>query len=443
MLRKYVRLRDQYLKWKATQMTNLPVEWDADIHQTYDKMDKPTVTLHSTVPIEELVKFDMSPRRPELDTTGTGKYEIYHTEIPSFPTKRSLANNEVLHYKAATVHNPEGKCIGMLSLSRIQHLYYGYQTSNVVAKLPFEEEVGKLLNRYKDGHINNKGQKTKMHNHWTTPPLLMTFIQNKFQLQGEKFASPLNVHPHSKAYWSMYEEDAVFGAQHDAYSHRWTGGYEANPEYEDEEMDKAVGWAVNSALASQEPTLTIFILPAWDDHSNTSYMRWCKTHPNTCYLLSKLSKRYFKFMTPDHWSGEDNFAGTTKWHINIMAVMNENGRQIAIREGCFNNLEEELRAALIEQFGESEVRKGFVKTYTYDILNHHNETDNLSNRCYRKWNSKPRQSYNYKTTGTSTTTYVVLNSPQPALDWEEIAYTDGSLNPNKDPKKEARLGAAV
>ena len=95
-------------------------------------------------------------------------------------------------------------------------------------------------------------------------------------------------------------------------------------------MDKAVGWAVNSALASQEPTLTIFILPAWDDHSNTSYMRWCKTHPNTCHLLGKLSKRYFKFMTPDHWSGEDNFAGTTKWHINIMAVMNENGRHIAI-----------------------------------------------------------------------------------------------------------------
>ena len=71
----------------------------------------------------------------------------------------------------------------MLSLSRIQHPYYGYQTSNIAAKLPFEEEVGKLLNRYKDGHVNNKGQKTKIHNHWTTPPLLMKFIQEKFQLQ--------------------------------------------------------------------------------------------------------------------------------------------------------------------------------------------------------------------------------------------------------------------
>ena len=85
-----MRLRDLYLKWKATQMTNLPIQWDADINQTYDKMDKPTVTLHSTAPIEELVKFDMSPTRPELDTTGTGKYEIYFTEIPGFPTKQKM-----------------------------------------------------------------------------------------------------------------------------------------------------------------------------------------------------------------------------------------------------------------------------------------------------------------------------------------------------------------
>ena len=36
-------------------------------------------------------------------------------------------------------------------------------------------------------------------------------------------------------------------------------------------------------------------------------------------------------------------------------------------------IRDRLRAALIEQFGETEVRKGFVKTYTYNILNHHNE----------------------------------------------------------------------
>ena len=85
-------------------------------------------------------------------------------------------------------------------------------------------------------------------------------------------------------------------------------------------------------------------------------------------------------------------------------------------------------------------RKGFVKTYTHDILNHLNKTDNLSNRCYRKLNSKPRQSYNYRTIGTSITTYKLLDSPQPALDWEEIAYTDGSLNPNNDPKKKQGWG---
>lgn len=141
----------------------------------------------------------------------------------------------------------------MLSPDRIRHLYHRYQLSNVATKLPFEEEVGRLLTRYRDGHTNNKGQKPKIHNHWTTQPLLMQFIQHKFKLLGDKFASPLNVNPNTSHYWTMYEEDTIFGAHHDYYSHRWTGAYEANPEYEDEEMDKAVGWAVHLALACKDP----------------------------------------------------------------------------------------------------------------------------------------------------------------------------------------------
>jgi ribonuclease HI len=148
-------------------------------------------------------------------------------------------------------------------------------------------------------------------------------------------------------------------------------------------------------------------------------------------------------MTPDHWSGEDNFVGTTKWHINIMAVMNEEGRQVAIKEGCFTNLEAELRDALNKQFGEDEVKKGFVRTYTHDILNHQDRTDTLTSRSLKKWRAKHKHSYNAGQMKTTTATYTLKPSPKPTLDWEEIAYTDGSMNPNNDPKKEARLGAAV
>ena len=65
---------------------------------------------------------------------------------------------------------------------------------------------------------------------------MLTFLQNKFNLIGEKFASPLNVHKNSQQFWSLYYEDNVFGANNNAYYHKWTGFYEANPEYENVEL---------------------------------------------------------------------------------------------------------------------------------------------------------------------------------------------------------------
>jgi hypothetical protein len=46
----------------------------------------------------------------------------------------------------------------------------------------------------------------------------------------ETFASPLNFNPNMTCYFSMYAEDALFGANFDAYSMKWTGASQVNPE---------------------------------------------------------------------------------------------------------------------------------------------------------------------------------------------------------------------
>ena len=70
----------------------------------------------------------------------------------------------------------------------------------------------------------------------------------------ERFACPLNFNPSLENYYSPFEEDASFGAN--AYSCKWTGSSQANPEYTPKDMQKAVRWAIASAAEDSTPSLT-------------------------------------------------------------------------------------------------------------------------------------------------------------------------------------------
>ena len=62
----------------------------------------------------------------------------------------------------------------------------------------------------------------------------MKALINGLSLTTERFASPLNFNPAMTAYFSLYKEDQLFGANHNAFSARWTGASQCNPEYESE-----------------------------------------------------------------------------------------------------------------------------------------------------------------------------------------------------------------
>jgi hypothetical protein len=100
---------------------------------------------------------------------------------------------------------------------------------------------------------------------------------------------------------------------------------ECNPEYEHSDMYKAVAWAVHSARATVEPVLTLCILPAWDESSNTAYCRWLREARNNCHVLLRIPKTCFKFMTPDAWKGAAPYAGHPKWDVNFVLVGNTAG----------------------------------------------------------------------------------------------------------------------
>ena len=84
-----------------------------------------------------------------------------------------------------------------------------------------------------------------------------------YDIGQERFASPLNFNPAIPECWSAFPEDELFGAHHDAYSTRMTAcGYMNPAEYEEDELEKALQWAV-WASETDEPVCFVAVYPEW------------------------------------------------------------------------------------------------------------------------------------------------------------------------------------
>jgi len=79
--------------------------------------------------------------------------------------------------------------------------------------------IARLLNRHTKKAID-ESKKSKLANQCKSPE---RYMQADFSMTAERFASPLNFYPIMTCYFSMYAEDALFGAKFDAYSMKWTG----------------------------------------------------------------------------------------------------------------------------------------------------------------------------------------------------------------------------
>ena len=160
----------------------------------------------------------------------------------------------------AFIHSPTGKCIGSLPIKRLANLARMYKRSNKeYTKAAFAEETAKLVMRYADGYKHDAKHTTKWQ-HQTCSPLNITqCMTESFKIRCDRFASPLNADPSRPQYFSLYPEDSAFGAKHEAYSCPWTGVSLANPEPDHHQMNKAVRWAIGSALTHPHiATATIF-----------------------------------------------------------------------------------------------------------------------------------------------------------------------------------------
>ena len=184
---------------------------------------------------------------PDKDIKSTGSFELM----------RSAAHAHLLE-----VFAPNGTFVGCLTTARASVLQHAFssQTNDERRSGSFAMHLAALLVRYQDG-FEADDARTKQKNHWATPDGYIKALQDGLSINTERFSSPLNFTPTMQHYYTLYKEDGVFGANHDAFSCAWVGASQCNPEYEHEDMDKAVRWALASAAQTETAALTAFVLP--------------------------------------------------------------------------------------------------------------------------------------------------------------------------------------
>ncbi|DBB13160.1 TPA: hypothetical protein ACH3X3_004914 [Trebouxia sp. C0006] len=131
----------------------------------------------------------------------------------------------------------------------------------------------------------------------------------------------------------MYAEDALFGANFDAYSVKWTGASQVNPAYKAVAMEKAMRWAFLSAEEATEPVLTNVVLPWWDD-KGSSYARWLSHQ--TVQAIATIHRSKFRSNAPRHWADEQDQWYTPKRNVHFLIVANEGGLQHFVKQDKLN-----------------------------------------------------------------------------------------------------------
>lgn len=144
------------------------------------------------------------------------------------------------------VYDSGGKVAGTITLKRLTVLQTAFNHTQATAPSVmqeldatcFEHEVAKLLMRYQDEytlHVDQHWLNTTLAQQLSTPVTAaaeyMHALKKGLSLKCERFALPLNFNPMFEEYYSMYEQDRVFGANVDAFSTKWEGASQASPEY--------------------------------------------------------------------------------------------------------------------------------------------------------------------------------------------------------------------
>jgi exonuclease III/ribonuclease HI len=383
---------------------------------------------------------------PHADIAPTGRATIVERQIPLLTDKGEARMRNV-----ACINEADGRCQHMLTPEAVERLRRGFQhmqqhEPDTLSRLragTFEEELLRLMVRYKDGatcELSTDKRILSKHQR-SMPEKMYTALHQLFGCCRERFASPLNAHAETTEYWAPYERDQVFAARFNAYSCKWTGLSTAVPDFDDYAAARAVKWAIQSAAGTDEPTLTLMLLPThWNDKETAarapSGAVFLLDAPKELLHYQPLANQPFeqpkalhkrsKLMAIGNSAGFAQWCplGDVDWLIRFREVMNEAmgiRRMYDMQHRCYREADESYR----RQLRARQVHEAIW-------------SDRLTSEFRRKPIDTRRPRIMDATAQTLTVTNVT--APPPLLhDWKQLIYTDGSAVEGAAPG----IGAAV
>jgi hypothetical protein len=209
------------------------------------------------------------PINPHTDIAPTGRFEVMVRPVLRYSSGGETG--PLITEDKACVYQPDGRCTHVMPVDTAVQLYQRFtymqrHHAKVLSKLEagtFEEEISKLMYRYTDGTVCS-GKRAHAYKIAAThqramPTTLRTILHDILGSQKERFASPLDASPNCAEYWSVHRQDQAFGAHWDAYKTRWTGASTACPDLSEQQAEKVVLWALNSATDTHTTTTSNFL----------------------------------------------------------------------------------------------------------------------------------------------------------------------------------------
>jgi hypothetical protein len=186
-----------------------------------------------------------------------------------------------------------------------------------------------------------------------------------------------------------------------------------NPEYEEDELEKVLQWAV-WASETDEPVCFLAVYPEW---IKPTYINLLSHH--NVNVVARFQRSTFAFLPPDHWAsswGGGPRAGTANWQVMVIEISNKKGRD------KYKVSQEDLIAEAGRSFGAKPVS---------------NQSINARKHHRNKFSAPSKQFLNtpkfYRTTGMYTHPPPDTNPTQYTSDTARrfpaggIIFTDGSL----------------
>ena len=272
------------------------------------------LTIH---PSTHISTHSINPDRDALPTAAQPVYEAFL--VPADQSTPQMVR----------VCDPQGKVVSPKDLTLDRYNFLAEQHATHSANRDFHLDLAELLRRYhpKARTQNPQGRPLDLKNHWALPQILMRHLMAwTGSPPTELFASPLNCLPDPQhTYYSAYQADAPFGARYNWFLYSWRGHCVANPEYEHEDMLKAMQHAIASANASPQPFSCVLVLPRWKD---TPYRRQdILLHPNV-KIVTGIEARHLKFVPADkEMAAPDPSQTSAHWAADIILVSNKAGFQ--------------------------------------------------------------------------------------------------------------------